>query len=196
MGSARRRPSNARQQVIDFHARPRTEPPLQDVPSPPYMAYSGNYTPQTQYATSPASRQGTPSAFPVGTSHGLSRLGEPNSRVTPPRAALARAADNDDSSRGNKSKPALPASPAPGKSKRVRTGCLTCRERHLKCDEGVPECNNCQKSNRECRRGVRLNFIDVQVNEPPCIPPTTEWSGAYLCLLQSDRQSQSSCLEC
>jgi hypothetical protein len=57
------------------------------------------------------------------------------------------------------------------KSKRVRTGCLTCRERHLKCDEATPRCQNCQKSDRQCKRGVRLNFIDTQVTAPPYIVP-------------------------
>ncbi|KAM7222726.1 hypothetical protein V8F06_001913 [Rhypophila decipiens] len=73
---------------------------------------------------------------------------------------------------------ATPA-PAVGKSRRVRTGCLTCRERHLKCDEGLPECNNCRKSNRECKRGVRLNFIDVRIEKPPYIAPTQEWSVKF-----------------
>ena len=31
------------------------------------------------------------------------------------------------------------AAEAASKPKRVRTGCLTCRERHLKCDEGTPD---------------------------------------------------------
>ncbi|KAI0444312.1 hypothetical protein F4803DRAFT_561013 [Xylaria telfairii] len=62
------------------------------------------------------------------------------------------------------------------KSKRVRTGCLTCRERHLKCDEETPDCRNCRKSNRECKRGVRLNFIDLTCKEPPHIPHTEEWT--------------------
>lgn len=53
------------------------------------------------------------------------------------------------------------------KSKRVRTGCLTCRERHLKCDETLPKCQNCSKSGRTCKRGIRLNFIDTQVSAPP-----------------------------
>lgn len=61
------------------------------------------------------------------------------------------------------------------KPKRVRTGCLTCRERHLKCDEGLPHCQNCRKSNRTCKRGVRLNFIDTTVKSPPIIPPTADW---------------------
>lgn len=65
------------------------------------------------------------------------------------------------------------------KPKRVRTGCLTCRERHLKCDEGLPHCQNCRKSSRVCKRGVRLNFIDTQVKSPPIMPPTADWKGKY-----------------
>ncbi|KAL3473049.1 hypothetical protein BJX99DRAFT_234358 [Aspergillus californicus] len=58
------------------------------------------------------------------------------------------------------------------KRKRVRTGCFTCRDRHLKCDEAQGQCQNCQKSGRSCRRGVRLNFVDTQVVEPPtCLQP-------------------------
>ncbi|KAH0352011.1 TBC-domain-containing protein, partial [Aureobasidium melanogenum] len=29
-------------------------------------------------------------------------------------------------------------------------GCLTCKERHIECDEGKPICQNCIKVNREC----------------------------------------------
>ncbi|KAF2103573.1 hypothetical protein NA57DRAFT_32234 [Rhizodiscina lignyota] len=55
------------------------------------------------------------------------------------------------------------------KPKRVRTGCLTCRERHLKCDEGLPNCQNCRKSSRTCKRGIKLNFIDITVKQPPIL---------------------------
>ncbi|OLN95538.1 putative transcriptional regulatory protein C15D4.02-like protein 1 [Colletotrichum chlorophyti] len=34
--------------------------------------------------------------------------------------------------------------------KRTKTGCLTCRKRRIKCDEGRPTCNNCIKSKRLC----------------------------------------------
>lgn len=71
------------------------------------------------------------------------------------------------------------ATPKPAKSRRVRTGCLTCRQRHLKCDEGVPDCANCRKSGRRCKRGIRLNFIDTQVRRPPRVPAPIEWSGKY-----------------
>ena len=68
---------------------------------------------------------------------------------------------------------------AAARPKRVRTGCLTCRERHLKCDEALPECQNCRKSSRACKRGVRLNFIDTQVKNPPITPPTQEWDVTF-----------------
>ncbi|KAI0396348.1 hypothetical protein F5Y17DRAFT_116741 [Xylariaceae sp. FL0594] len=34
--------------------------------------------------------------------------------------------------------------------KRTKTGCITCRKRRIKCDEGKPICNNCSKSKRQC----------------------------------------------
>ncbi|KAI3402129.1 hypothetical protein diail_58 [Diaporthe ilicicola] len=34
--------------------------------------------------------------------------------------------------------------------KRTKTGCLTCRKRRIKCDEGKPICHNCIKSKRQC----------------------------------------------
>lgn len=68
---------------------------------------------------------------------------------------------------------------AAARPKRVRTGCLTCRERHLKCDEGLPECQNCRKSSRTCKRGVRLNFIDTKVKSPPITPPTDDWDVTF-----------------
>ncbi|KAK7543194.1 hypothetical protein IWX49DRAFT_161062 [Phyllosticta citricarpa] len=66
------------------------------------------------------------------------------------------------------------------KPKRVRTGCLTCRERHLKCDEALPHCQNCRKSNRLCKRGIRLNFIDTQVQAPPVVPTSQDWHVSFL----------------
>ena len=63
------------------------------------------------------------------------------------------------------------------KSRRVRTGCLTCRARHLKCDEAAPVCLNCRKSNRICERGLKLNFLDVRVHEDRYIIPVARHSG-------------------
>ncbi|EXJ55819.1 hypothetical protein A1O7_08749 [Cladophialophora yegresii CBS 114405] len=66
------------------------------------------------------------------------------------------------------------------KPKRVRTGCLTCRERHLKCDEGLPNCQNCKKSNRKCKRGIRLNFIDISCDPTLYVVPRShDWKISF-----------------
>ncbi|GKZ34849.1 hypothetical protein AbraIFM66950_005246 [Aspergillus brasiliensis] len=45
--------------------------------------------------------------------------------------------------------------------KRTKSGCLTCRQRRIKCGEEKPICNNCIKSKRECKGyGPRLVFKD------------------------------------
>ncbi|PKY03716.1 hypothetical protein P168DRAFT_311278 [Aspergillus campestris IBT 28561] len=67
------------------------------------------------------------------------------------------------------------------KPKRVRTGCLTCRERHLKCDEALHRCHNCRKAGRICRRGIRLNFIDTQISAPPHYIKPPLWNPVSIC---------------
>lgn len=47
---------------------------------------------------------------------------------------------------------------------RVRTGCLTCRARKKKCDEGKPICMGCIRNQLQCR------WLDDQQTRPP--PPT------------------------
>ncbi|CAD6572134.1 MAG: hypothetical protein ASARMPREDX12_004960 [Alectoria sarmentosa] len=41
---------------------------------------------------------------------------------------------------------------------RSRTGCLTCRQRKLKCDEQKPICGQCTKANRQCQPSSGLTF--------------------------------------
>ncbi|KAG9194632.1 hypothetical protein G6011_04667 [Alternaria panax] len=67
------------------------------------------------------------------------------------------------------------------KPKRTRTGCLTCRERHLKCDETKPTCNNCLKSQRECNWGKKLNFLDTTCERNAyLIPQGTDYQVAFM----------------
>lgn len=42
--------------------------------------------------------------------------------------------------------------------KRVRTGCLTCRARKVKCDETKPQCKNCMRRGVACDTGVQLKW--------------------------------------
>ncbi|KAL6710367.1 hypothetical protein ACN47E_009313 [Coniothyrium glycines] len=67
-----------------------------------------------------------------------------------------------------------------GKPKRTRTGCLTCRERHLKCDESKPTCANCAKSQRDCNWGKKLNFLDTQCERNTyLIPKGIDYQTAF-----------------
>ncbi|KAL4796469.1 hypothetical protein BDV19DRAFT_81968 [Aspergillus venezuelensis] len=43
--------------------------------------------------------------------------------------------------------------PSRGRGLRTTTGCLTCRERRVKCDDTKPECTRCTKAGRICRYG-------------------------------------------
>lgn len=43
--------------------------------------------------------------------------------------------------------------------KRVKTGCLTCRTRRRKCDEGKPDCGNCLSKSLNCQYRTELTFV-------------------------------------
>ncbi|KAK3361092.1 hypothetical protein B0T24DRAFT_114153 [Lasiosphaeria ovina] len=177
--------------------RYQTLPPLPtphaqyEQPSPPYTVASSHYSPNDHPDASPGKRRRISNDDHVeggketGQAKAAATGAKSNSRAllaALPGGGAGRAEggdDDGDDDSGGRSRPVPPANPAASKSRRVRTGCLTCRERHLKCDEGMPDCNNCQKSNRECKRGVRLNFIDVQVKNPPYVPPRLEWSVKF-----------------
>ncbi|KAJ5106883.1 hypothetical protein N7456_003558 [Penicillium angulare] len=88
---------------------------------------------------------------------------------SPRDSATTPSSQKDNSPRPSSANRKKSSEIAETKAKRTRTGCLTCRERHLKCDEALGRCLNCRKSDRICRRGVRLNFIDIQTVAPPHI---------------------------
>ncbi|CCE79204.1 Piso0_001252 [Millerozyma farinosa CBS 7064] len=69
------------------------------------------------------------------------------------------------------------------KRSRSRSGCLTCRDRHMKCDEQQPVCRNCLRSKRKCVKGIRLNFTQYSIYEPPRIG--VESNSQYRILDQS-----------
>ncbi|KAK4238388.1 transcriptional regulatory protein moc3 [Achaetomium macrosporum] len=68
-------------------------------------------------------------------------------------AEESRPAESPPSASGSKGDQPPPPPTPPKRTKvmrRTKTGCLTCRRRRIKCDEGKPTCNNCIKSKREC----------------------------------------------
>ncbi|CAG7917698.1 unnamed protein product [Penicillium olsonii] len=58
-----------------------------------------------------------------------------------------------------------------GRGLRTTSGCITCRKRHLKCDEAKPTCGACDKRNSRCeytgssRRSVVLPASNVDTTE-------------------------------
>lgn len=159
-----------------------------ELPDPLCSAAVSGKCATDQFETPPAKRQRLSATLAADDEDQRSYLGalNPTSTATPARKGdmtsnsdLAALPARDAGTPGSAT-PATPGATTAKSNKRVRTGCLTCRERHLKCDEGLPSCLNCRKGSRECKRGIRLNFIDVQVKKPPHVPPTFEWSGASL----------------
>ncbi|KAG0677610.1 hypothetical protein C6P40_003472 [Pichia californica] len=53
-------------------------------------------------------------------------------------------------SKSIKSNSKKPKKETPPEKRRVRTGCLTCRSKHKKCDETKPVCKFCQSKNLQC----------------------------------------------
>ncbi|KID98203.1 Zn(2)-C6 fungal-type DNA-binding domain protein, partial [Metarhizium majus ARSEF 297] len=50
---------------------------------------------------------------------------------------------------------------------RVFTGCINCRRRHVKCDEGAPSCSNCTRLNLPCNFDRKFVFKAVRHAGPP-----------------------------
>ncbi|KAL8949234.1 MAG: hypothetical protein Q9222_004642 [Ikaeria aurantiellina] len=56
-------------------------------------------------------------------------------------------------------------------------GCLTCRQRRIKCDEGQPECQKCLRAGRSCPGAATGNvFINLSSNLP--LPESTSSTGS------------------
>lgn len=173
---------------------PRTSYMQYEEPSPPDTIGSSSYavdhfevpSPKRQRLSGPNfGKHGHARGQGHGSGTNLSRpalVSPPDSTAVAPQAAPQAELGRRPSTGGPPTPTAAAPVPTTGKSKRVRTGCLTCRDRHLKCDEGLPDCLNCRKSSRTCNRGIRLNFTEIQCKDPPIIPPTADWSGAFLLL--------------
>ncbi|KFX91784.1 hypothetical protein V490_05725 [Pseudogymnoascus sp. VKM F-3557] len=73
--------------------------------------------------------------------------------------------------------------PAPGpdhvKHRRTRSGCFTCRNRRVKCDEGRPTCERCKKGSRECSypetAPSKSGSSGAKVGQSNLTPPSDEY---------------------
>jgi hypothetical protein len=57
-----------------------------------------------------------------------------------------------------------------GRGLRTTTGCRTCRQRHMKCDEKQPKCGPCERSARECVFKPVSVTVSLEVGASPVIP--------------------------
>lgn len=89
---------------------------------------------------------------------------------------------------GKSPAPARPTRKRPrGRGIRVRTGCLACRQRHLKCDETQPICRACQKASRDCiypqqhrsKEATQRDVAGTTVDDD-AVAPTSQQSNASL----------------
>lgn len=63
----------------------------------------------------------------------------------------------------------------------LSSGCLTCRKRRIKCDEGKPICNNCQKSRRQCEGyNQRIVFKPTDYQYFPHGAATITWHSGFV----------------
>lgn len=66
--------------------------------------------------------------------------------------------------------------PRPGARKRrlhrkSRLGCLECKKRHMKCDEGQPSCTNCNTAERTCRYAALAPPRGASASRSPSATP-------------------------
>lgn len=57
---------------------------------------------------------------------------------------------------------------------RARTGCITCRKRRIKCDEGRPSCDRCRNANFRCEgyKGLQIVHSERPRRKAPNLPPS------------------------
>ncbi|OTB07879.1 hypothetical protein M426DRAFT_317778 [Hypoxylon sp. CI-4A] len=78
-----------------------------------------------------------------------SRRSSPSSRSQRSRSAQSTQA-SDSSDRGDQESNRLKLSRKRASKPKVRTGCISCKRRHVKCDEGKPSCAECDRLGLMC----------------------------------------------
>lgn len=166
-----------------YQGHPQPSAPYAELeqPSPPQTSPSSSYSPGALQNGPPTDATRGPPAPPQFFSNSL----VPGQvHLLPPLSIPAVPQGQVESVAKFRTKSSASRSPTTSKARRVRTGCFTCRDRHLKCDETTPRCIKCIKGDRECKYGVRLSWMDSNAtvkNPPKLVSPIVDWSGGYLC---------------
>ncbi|KAF1954974.1 hypothetical protein CC80DRAFT_549693 [Byssothecium circinans] len=80
--------------------------------------------------------------------------------------------------------------PKPG-PKRSRAGCLTCRTRRRKCDEGKPTCQNCISKGFECRYAAAFQILGKN-NYTPGVPQSVKYTNLKFVSERDEKINQES----
>ncbi|KAL9471474.1 hypothetical protein ACSS6W_009415 [Trichoderma asperelloides] len=138
--------------------------PGQESTKSPAMASSG----EGSYRTPDATPTCSPDPEDMNSALPQSRVNnqlppDPVPAVAPPESSVEAAKP---AKRGRRSNP------------KVKTGCLNCKQRRIKCDEKRPSCSQCIRSKKECvgypppSRTARSAAADVRIAPKPLAPPS------------------------
>ncbi|RFU81972.1 c6 zinc finger domain [Trichoderma arundinaceum] len=113
----------------------------------------------------------TPDATPTGSPapEGMEPMLLPGGNGQPPGSMIG------DGVNGSGSEAARPAKRGRRSNPKVKTGCLNCKQRRIKCDEKRPACSQCVRSKKECTgypapsRSART-ITDVRIAPKPLTP--------------------------
>ncbi|KAF2465385.1 uncharacterized protein BDR25DRAFT_318620 [Lindgomyces ingoldianus] len=81
--------------------------------------------------------------------------------------------------------------PSHSRQKRSRAGCLTCRTRRRKCDEGKPKCSNCISKGFECRYAAAFQILGKN-NFTPDVSTSSKYTKVQFVSKASEKQHNSS----
>ncbi|KAK7202481.1 hypothetical protein BZA70DRAFT_292252 [Myxozyma melibiosi] len=74
---------------------------------------------------------------------------------------------------------------------RSRSGCLTCRARHKRCDQRMPSCSNCNRLNLKCEGYKSVLRWQARTMQSVNIPDSTYRSVRYIVFGQADYRDYS-----
>jgi len=130
--------------------------------------------------------------------------------LLPSSSVEASAVDNDCHHNKSGGKGRRPTSTSSSHKKRfapkTRSGCVRCRARHVKCDEGKPQCQRCISSNHTCTyTPPKTWYFEPRRQSPNDAPIYTKPSTRSICLnvteyvmqgVMVDKTLQDDCIAC
>ncbi|KAE9367042.1 hypothetical protein N431DRAFT_429799 [Stipitochalara longipes BDJ] len=108
--------------------------------------------------------------------------------LSPPSSAVTAAKSTNTTQTPPSEQQTQPRPRTRRKAPKVRTGCLTCRARRVKCDETHPTCNKCQKFKVTCTYALSIEKSNYRVRQTaskfqPLVPKKlSQLSSSEVCI--------------